>query len=137
MAVRSTAAVYSYCKSRGLYAGVSLVGSYLIERKDTNRKYVTIIIRHKNWMFGCHLLHIFSVFVSISKVCFTFYIRFYGQDIRASAILNGDVEPPPEAHDLYTILEDYRERYATDWQSKYMKPTINKQVNVCALLPGS
>jgi len=38
VAFRSTAAVYSYCKSRGLYAGVSLVGSYLIERKETNRK---------------------------------------------------------------------------------------------------
>ncbi|KAG1972562.1 RING/FYVE/PHD-type zinc finger family protein [Pimephales promelas] len=83
VAFRSTAAVYSYCKSRGLYAGVSLVGSYLIERKETNRK-------------------------------------FYGQDIRASAILNGDVEPPPEAYDLYTILQDYTEKYTTDWQNKHM-----------------
>uniref|UniRef100_A0A8C2EHP2 SH3 domain-containing YSC84-like protein 1 n=1 Tax=Cyprinus carpio TaxID=7962 RepID=A0A8C2EHP2_CYPCA len=31
VAFHSTAAVYSYCKSRGLYAGVSLGGSYLIE----------------------------------------------------------------------------------------------------------
>ncbi|XP_016400209.1 SH3 domain-containing YSC84-like protein 1 [Sinocyclocheilus rhinocerous] len=84
VAFRSTAAVYSYCKSRGLYAGVSLVGSYLIERKETNRK-------------------------------------FYGQDIRASAILNGDVEPPPEAYDLYTILQDYTEKYTTDWQNKHMQ----------------
>ncbi|NP_001410169.1 SH3 domain-containing YSC84-like protein 1 [Danio rerio] len=84
VAVRSTAAVYSYCKSRGLYAGVSLVGSYLIERKDTNRK-------------------------------------FYGKDIRASAILNGDVEPPPEAYDLYTILQDYTEKYTTEWQNKHMR----------------
>ncbi|XP_052002096.1 SH3 domain-containing YSC84-like protein 1 [Xyrauchen texanus] len=84
VAVRSTAAVYSYCKSRGLYAGVSLVGSYLIERKDANRK-------------------------------------FYGQDIRASAILNGDVEPPPEAHDLYTILEDYTDKYTNEWQNKNMR----------------
>lgn len=83
VAVRSTAAVYSYCKSRGLYAGVSLVGSYLIERKDTNRK-------------------------------------FYGQDIRASAILNGDVEPPSEAYNLYTILQEYTEKYTTDWQNKHM-----------------
>ncbi|KAL0170212.1 hypothetical protein M9458_034808, partial [Cirrhinus mrigala] len=45
---------------------------------------------------------------------------FYGQDIRASAILNGDVEPPPEAYDLYTILQDYTEKYTTDWQNKYM-----------------
>uniref|UniRef100_A0A8C2FHE4 SH3 domain-containing YSC84-like protein 1 n=1 Tax=Cyprinus carpio TaxID=7962 RepID=A0A8C2FHE4_CYPCA len=83
VAFRSTAAVYSYCKSRGLYAGVSLVGSYLIERKETNRK-------------------------------------FYGQDIRASSILNGDVEPPPEAYDLYTILQDYTEKYTTDWQNKHI-----------------
>ncbi|KAF7704297.1 hypothetical protein HF521_021369 [Silurus meridionalis] len=85
VAFRSTAAVFSYCKSRGLYAGVSLVGSYIMERKETNRK-------------------------------------FYGQDIRASAILNGDVEPPPEAYDLYTILEAYTEKYTNDWQSKYMNP---------------
>lgn len=38
VALRSTAAVFSYCKSRGLYAGVSLEGSYLVERKDANRK---------------------------------------------------------------------------------------------------
>uniref|UniRef100_A0A4W4G7G9 SH3 domain-containing YSC84-like protein 1 n=1 Tax=Electrophorus electricus TaxID=8005 RepID=A0A4W4G7G9_ELEEL len=86
VALRSTAAVFSYCKSRGLYAGVSLVGSCLIERKDANRK-------------------------------------FYSQDIRASAILNGDVEPPPEAYDLYTILDDYTEKYTTEWQSKNMRPS--------------
>lgn len=39
VAVRSTAAVFTYCRSRGLFAGISLEGSYLIERKDTNRKY--------------------------------------------------------------------------------------------------
>lgn len=54
--------------------------------------------------------------------------RFYGQEIRASAILNGDVEPPPEAYDLYAILEDYTEKYTTDWQNKYMNP--NKKVSV-------
>ncbi|XP_030642408.1 SH3 domain-containing YSC84-like protein 1 [Chanos chanos] len=86
VAFRSTAAVFSYCKSRGLYAGVSLVGSYLVERKETNRK-------------------------------------FYSRDIRASAILNGDVEPPPEAYDLYTILDDYTEKYTTDWQNKYLRPS--------------
>ncbi|KAL7873382.1 hypothetical protein AOLI_G00124530 [Acnodon oligacanthus] len=84
VALRSTAAVYSYCKSRGLYAGVSLVGSCIIERKETNRK-------------------------------------FYSQDIRASSILNGDVEPPPEAHDLYAILEDYTEKYTSEWQSKHLR----------------
>lgn len=38
VALRSSAAVFTYCKSRGLFAGVSLEGSYLIERKETNRK---------------------------------------------------------------------------------------------------
>ncbi|XP_017331836.1 SH3 domain-containing YSC84-like protein 1 [Ictalurus punctatus] len=85
VAFRSMAAVFSYCRSRGLYAGVSLVGSYLMERKETNRK-------------------------------------FYSQDIRASAILNGDVDPPPEASDLYAILQDYTEQYCSDWQSNYINP---------------
>lgn len=38
--LRSTAAVFTYCRSRGLFAGISLEGSYLLERKETNRKYV-------------------------------------------------------------------------------------------------
>ncbi|XP_038865161.1 SH3 domain-containing YSC84-like protein 1 isoform X2 [Salvelinus namaycush] len=83
VALRSTAAVFTYCKSRGLFAGVSLEGSCLIERKDTNRK-------------------------------------FYSQDIRASAILNGDVEPPPEADDLYCVLETYTEKYTTEWTAKHL-----------------
>uniref|UniRef100_A0A673ZV54 SH3 and SYLF domain containing 1 n=1 Tax=Salmo trutta TaxID=8032 RepID=A0A673ZV54_SALTR len=41
IALRSTAAVFTYCKSRGLFAGVSLEGPCLIEHKDTNHKYVT------------------------------------------------------------------------------------------------
>lgn len=81
VAVRSPAAVFTYCKSRGLFAGISLEGSYLIERKETNRK-------------------------------------FYGRDIRASAILNGDVDPPPECFDLYNILDIYTEAYTADWTSK-------------------
>ncbi|XP_062379156.1 SH3 domain-containing YSC84-like protein 1 isoform X2 [Sardina pilchardus] len=84
VALRSTAAVFSYCKSRGLYAGVSLEGSYLMERKETNRK-------------------------------------FYGREIRASAILNGDVDPPSEVFDLYTILDDYVEKYTNDWQSRHSR----------------
>ncbi|XP_029586739.1 SH3 domain-containing YSC84-like protein 1 isoform X3 [Salmo trutta] len=83
IALRSTAAVFTYCKSRGLFAGVSLEGSCLIERKDTNR-------------------------------------RFYSQDIRASAILNGDVEPPPEADDLYCVLESYTDKYTTEWTAKHL-----------------
>ncbi len=66
-------------------------------------------------------------------MCALLLIRFYGQDIRASAILNGDVEPPPEAYDLYTILQDYTEKYTTDWQNKNMKGS--SKVTVCVLLP--
>ncbi|KAM9835923.1 SH3 domain-containing YSC84-like protein 1 [Aulostomus maculatus] len=81
VALRSTAAVFTYCRSRGLFAGISLEGSYLIERKDTNRK-------------------------------------FYSRDIRASGILNGDVEPPAECYDLYHILDVYTEAYVSDWTSR-------------------
>lgn len=88
MALRSTAAVFTYCRSRGLFAGISLEGSYLIERKETNRK-------------------------------------FYSQDIRASAILNGEVEPPSECYDLYHILDAYAEAYTADWTSKNMRPKVS------------
>ncbi|XP_074521116.1 SH3 domain-containing YSC84-like protein 1 isoform X2 [Halichoeres trimaculatus] len=83
VALRSTAAVFTYCRSRGLFAGISLEGSYLIERKETNRK-------------------------------------FYSREIRASAILNGDVEPPAECFDLYHVLDAYTEAYCADWTSKNM-----------------
>ncbi|XP_070786649.1 SH3 domain-containing YSC84-like protein 1 isoform X2 [Enoplosus armatus] len=85
VALRSPAAVFTYCRSRGLFAGISLEGSGLIERKETNRK-------------------------------------FYSQDIRASAILNGDVEPPSACYDLYHILDTYTEAYTADWCSKNMRP---------------
>jgi len=44
VAVRSPAAIYTYSKTKGLFAGVSIEGSYLVERKDANRKWV--IYRH-------------------------------------------------------------------------------------------
>ncbi|KAK7893239.1 hypothetical protein WMY93_022391 [Mugilogobius chulae] len=81
VALRSPAAVFTYCRSRGLFAGISIEGSYLHERKDANRK-------------------------------------FYARDIRASAILNGDVDPPSECYDLYHILDEYTEAYTNDWTSK-------------------
>lgn len=85
VALRSTAAVFTYCRSRGLFAGISLEGSYLIERKETNRK-------------------------------------FYSREIRASAILNGDVDPPSECFDLYHVLDSYTEAYCADWTSKNLTP---------------
>ncbi|KAM9334242.1 SH3 domain-containing YSC84-like protein 1 isoform 2-T2 [Symphorus nematophorus] len=42
VALRSPAAVFTYCRSRGLFAGISLEGSYLIERKETNRKWRSV-----------------------------------------------------------------------------------------------
>ncbi|XP_061780171.1 SH3 domain-containing YSC84-like protein 1 isoform X2 [Nerophis lumbriciformis] len=81
VALRNLSAIYTYCRSRGLFAGISLEGSYLIERKDTNRK-------------------------------------FYARSVRASGILNGDVEPPQECYDLYHILDSYTDAYVDDWTSK-------------------
>ncbi|XP_039603646.1 SH3 domain-containing YSC84-like protein 1 [Polypterus senegalus] len=75
VSVRSPAAVYTYCKSRGLFAGISLEGTGLIERKDANRK-------------------------------------FYCQEIRATEILLGDVEPPTAAADLYDMLNSFCDMYA-------------------------
>uniref|UniRef100_A0ABI7VPV7 SH3 domain-containing YSC84-like protein 1 n=1 Tax=Felis catus TaxID=9685 RepID=A0ABI7VPV7_FELCA len=52
VALRSSAAVFTYCKSRGLFAGVSLEGSCLIERKETNRKFYCQDIRAYDILFG-------------------------------------------------------------------------------------
>ncbi|XP_060709064.1 SH3 domain-containing YSC84-like protein 1 [Hemiscyllium ocellatum] len=90
VAVRSSAAVYTYCKSRGLFAGISLEGSYLIERKETNRK-------------------------------------FYCEDIRACAILYGDVEPPAVAHELYDVLDTFNEQYQKEEQRGNKKKVIRAQ----------
>ncbi|PVU96746.1 hypothetical protein BB561_000984 [Smittium simulii] len=37
--IREAAAIYSYSKSKGLFAGISLEGSGIIERKDANEKF--------------------------------------------------------------------------------------------------
>ncbi|NXV02778.1 SH3Y1 protein, partial [Cettia cetti] len=97
VALRSSAAVYTYCKSRGLFAGVSLEGTCLIERKETNRK-------------------------------------FYGQDIRASAILLGDVPFPAQADDLYETLASFTEVYENEEQKNNPGKSVRKQRRVCALL---
>ncbi|CAG2252362.1 SH3YL1 [Mytilus edulis] len=39
VAVRSPAAIYTYSKTKGLFAGISIEGSALIERKDANKKF--------------------------------------------------------------------------------------------------
>lgn len=98
VALRSTAAVFTYCRSRGLFAGISLEGSYLIERKDTNSK-------------------------------------FYSRSIRASAILNGDVEPPTECANLYHVLEAYTNAYTADWTSKNMPAKLSSAPSRPSALP--
>ncbi|KAF1650742.1 SH3 domain-containing YSC84-like protein 1, partial [Aptenodytes patagonicus] len=95
VALRSSAAVYTYCKSRGLFAGVSLEGTCLIERKETNRK-------------------------------------FYGQDIRASAILLGDVPFPAQAEDLYETLASFTEVYENEEQKNNPGKAVRKQRRVWA-----
>ncbi|NXM03158.1 SH3Y1 protein, partial [Tyrannus savana] len=96
VALRSSAAVYTYCKSRGLFAGVSLEGTCLIERKETNRK-------------------------------------FYGQDIRASAILLGDVPFPAQADDLYETLASFTEVYENEEQKNNPGKSVREQKRVCAV----
>uniref|UniRef100_A0A8C5X7T0 SH3 domain-containing YSC84-like protein 1 n=1 Tax=Malurus cyaneus samueli TaxID=2593467 RepID=A0A8C5X7T0_9PASS len=93
VALRSSAAVYTYCKSRGLFAGVSLEGTCLIERKETNRK-------------------------------------FYGQDIRASAILLGDVPFPAQADDLYQTLASFTEVYENEEQKNNPGKSVREQRRV-------
>jgi lipid-binding SYLF domain-containing protein len=38
IALKSPSAIYSYSKTKGLFAGISIEGSGLIERKDANKK---------------------------------------------------------------------------------------------------
>ncbi|XP_020638282.1 SH3 domain-containing YSC84-like protein 1 [Pogona vitticeps] len=90
VALRSSAAVFTYCKSRGLFAGVSLEGSYLIERKETNSK-------------------------------------FYGRDIRATAILFGDQPPPAQAQDLYDILESFTMQYESQEGRTYTSTAVTRE----------
>ncbi|XP_071955201.1 SH3 domain-containing YSC84-like protein 1 [Antedon mediterranea] len=45
VSVRSPAAIYTYSQTKGLFAGISLEGAALIERKDANRKFYGCDIR--------------------------------------------------------------------------------------------
>ncbi|KAJ7341406.1 hypothetical protein JRQ81_005467 [Phrynocephalus forsythii] len=90
VALRSSAAVFTYCRSRGLFAGVSLEGSCLIERKETNSK-------------------------------------FYGRDIRATAILFGDQPPPAQARELYDILESFTMQYESQEGRNYGSTVVMRE----------
>jgi len=42
ISMRSMAAMYTYSKTKGLFVGISIEGSYLVERKDANTKFVAV-----------------------------------------------------------------------------------------------
>ncbi|KAK9450265.1 uncharacterized protein V1518DRAFT_372071 [Limtongia smithiae] len=50
--LKSVAAVFSYSKTRGLFAGVSLEGSALIERRDANRRFYGGSVTAKQLLSG-------------------------------------------------------------------------------------
>jgi len=49
---KSIAPVFSYSKTKGLFAGVSLEGSVLIERRDANRKFYNAPVNAKQLLTG-------------------------------------------------------------------------------------
>jgi lipid-binding SYLF domain-containing protein len=51
-AVRNLAPIYSYSKSKGLFAGVSIEGSVILERKDTNTQFYGNAISAKKILSG-------------------------------------------------------------------------------------
>ncbi|KAJ9052755.1 hypothetical protein DSO57_1031117 [Entomophthora muscae] len=51
-AVAHFAAIYSYSKSKGLFAGVSIEGSVILERKDANAKFYGRQVRAKELLSG-------------------------------------------------------------------------------------
>jgi len=50
--IRSHAPIYSYSKSKGLFAGVSLEGSVLLERKEANKKFYKQDVTAKQLLRG-------------------------------------------------------------------------------------
>ncbi|XP_048242069.1 SH3 domain-containing YSC84-like protein 1 isoform X2 [Haliotis rufescens] len=52
VSLRSPAAMYTYSKTKGIFAGISIEGSGLIERKDANRKFYGQDIRAYRILMG-------------------------------------------------------------------------------------
>ncbi|XP_063644944.1 SH3 domain-containing YSC84-like protein 1 isoform X3 [Pan troglodytes] len=116
VALRSSAAVFTYCKSRGLFAGVSLEGSCLIERKETNRKSVQVkVILIESVIAGNHHSQQ-AITRTENQTPHVLIHRFYCQDIRAYDILFGDTPRPAQAEDLYEILDSFTEKYENEGQ---------------------
>ena len=51
---KAVAPIFSYSKTKGLFAGVSLEGSVLIERRDANRKFYNAPVTAKQLLTGQH-----------------------------------------------------------------------------------
>lgn len=80
--------VWSYMKSKGLFAGVSLEGTVLIERNDENA-----------FVLFCPLLCLFS-----STNPLYAHRRSYGRKIKAADILNGDTFVPHWVEGLHETI---------------------------------
>lgn len=52
VSIRSPAAIYTYSKTKGLFAGISIEGSYLVERKDANKKFYREELRANEILSG-------------------------------------------------------------------------------------
>lgn len=72
---KKVAPIFSYTKSKGLFAGMSIEGTGLLELQKANA-------------------------------------TFYGQALRADAILRGDIPPPAEAKILYDTITKAENRDA-------------------------
>lgn len=68
---------------------------------------------------------------TIIKVTNIFNARFYGLDIRASAILFGDLPPPAHAEDLYKILNSFTEKYEIEEPKHPSKKGPREPKKVC------
>lgn len=62
VALRNASSFYTYSKTRGLFAGISLEGSCFVERKGANRKYV----RMSNLVNLSHLVCVLSEVVCLN-----------------------------------------------------------------------
>ncbi|KAH9491470.1 SH3 domain-containing YSC84-like protein 1 [Bulinus truncatus] len=131
IAVRSPAAIYTYSKTKGIFAGISVEGSALIERKDANKKFYGREIRAHQILSGevdapeeCKDLYDvlqehkeFAVQAAL-KVARTQSIKFANRFEESSSRDQPNFKPPP----------------AEDWHrhSKKSSPTSKRKISATA-----
>lgn len=93
IAVRSVASVYTYSKSKGIFAGISLEGSCLIERKDDNRKF-----------YGDDTIRASDILSGSTRRADAGCVALRHAHLRLH--LAADVPAPPEAQILYDTLAE-------------------------------